>query len=522
MRSLWGFYPSAGILRKSLVADSGAFSGWASEPVIGVTVPADHVPIVTAAQRHPLHPDIFWYGECDYSGNARLYKCDGSAIALVWTGAVPSECGVTDIWVGAADPTYSIYFTVGRVRWASVNHSTGGLGLYTNTDGGGTAFTFVGRGQDGWRIDASSDDYPGQRSVVVDVDANYIWCWGGRRRNNGNVSYSHDNGVTWTDDSAGINVSGQQQMQRGFLIPRSGVGGVPGAGMTGEALSVQGQLGGGFSGYDVNSHRYFGPLDWVPEGGFFPSDARAYIGAHPPGTAPSGAKVIGVDFEAGVSYSANWSVADSASTPIFNPSAFISDTELAVVFFDVTNNVIRVSTDGGGSFGSHIPTDYTLDEFNRFFWTTGEPITPVPIPGNELWLGWLDYGLATRITIVHGFPNVCELVDALGIFSNASIVEYICAPVVIDDTEPDPFLFAGVGDVLILQCQTIVNNDNPLIVVPAPKAALFLADGVTLDKTNFDYLAAEGEIVGHASSPSGNLVTNIESGRLLRRSLGIR
>lgn len=124
-------------------------------------------------------------------------------------------------------------------------------------------------------------------------------------------------------------------------------------------------------------------------------------------------------------------------------------------------------------------------------------------------LGWIDAGGRTRQTIPAADPDNSAIMTALMNHSNAVVQTWFEGPVNNTLLTPVSAPFPDVIDTARLIFQG-PSGEQAALILPAPKANIFLVDGVTVDpSTIVDIITAS---VGHLVVASGSPVTAYVAG----------
>lgn len=127
---------------------------------------------------------------------------------------------------------------------------------------------------------------------------------------------------------------------------------------------------------------------------------------------------------------------------------------------------------------------------------------------------WVDAGNRTSITLIRQDLNTQILKNDLAALSNAAWLNSWCGLVLVNGSPaPTAAQYPSVGQAAILVYQG-ADGTSARLTLPAPKASLFLADGVTIDSSTITTLTAD--MIAHGRTPSGSNIVAYQSGILQR------
>lgn len=130
---------------------------------------------------------------------------------------------------------------------------------------------------------------------------------------------------------------------------------------------------------------------------------------------------------------------------------------------------------------------------------------------------WIDVGARTRQTLPLTAAGAGAIMSALKNHSNADVAEWFEGADNFPSTSPINAIYPSVNDIVRLTFAT-ATADRIDLALPAPKASIFLADGVTVDASAIaDIISAS---IGALSNPGGELATSFVSGLRGLRAAG--
>jgi hypothetical protein len=117
---------------------------------------------------------------------------------------------------------------------------------------------------------------------------------------------------------------------------------------------------------------------------------------------------------------------------------------------------------------------------------------------------WADINGRTRLSYVNTNGGGAAIQTALEAKSNAQVQNSVDATATVVVPAPTAATYQSVADVAVLVFVDASNYQTE-IVLPAPQASIFLADGETVDITQIGTIIAA--VVGTAETSTGGLVT---------------
>lgn len=121
---------------------------------------------------------------------------------------------------------------------------------------------------------------------------------------------------------------------------------------------------------------------------------------------------------------------------------------------------------------------------------------------------WIDANGFTRLTLVNGNASLSGVQTQLVAASNADVLNSTEATLTVNPPFPPGGTYRTVGDAALLTFTDGTNLVN--ITLPAPLAAIFLADQETVDITQIGAIIAA--VVGTVQTASGGVVTGYVAG----------